>query len=79
MAQVVEYTGSTPVKTNSCLSERQRQEKEVILMDPTKLFLQAYSDNGMNPQEAETAFKGVIVRDPFTSRICDCDDCDTYG
>ena len=40
------------------------------------MFLKVYSNNGINPQEAVTEFKGVTVRDAFSSRICDCDGCD---
>jgi len=42
-----------------------------------EIFLKMYSKNGIRPQEANSEFKGVIVRIPFSSRICDCDDCDT--
>lgn len=42
-----------------------------------QLFSQAYSLNGTSPQKAISEFKGVIVRNSFNSKICDCDDCDT--
>lgn len=43
-------------------------------MNPTNLFLQAYCSNGTSHEEATSAFEGVVVLDPFSSRICDCDD-----
>lgn len=47
-------------------------------MGIAEMFLQKYSNNGIKPQEAISEFKGVTIRDPFSSRICDCDDCDTF-
>ena len=44
-------------------------------MKAVELFQQAYSRNGISPQQASSVFKGVVViHDPFSSRICDCDD-----
>ena len=44
-------------------------------METTKeLFLRVYSENGISPHQATSAFEGVVVLEPFISRICDCDD-----
>lgn len=71
----VEFSGFIVAEINLCQSNR--WGKEVMKMNPTDLFLQAYSRNGTSPQEATSVFEGVVVRDSFSSRICDCPDCDT--
>lgn len=47
-------------------------------MKVMEMFLQIYATNGIKPEEAKSEFKGVVVLDQFSSRICDCDDCDTF-
>lgn len=47
-------------------------------MKITEMFLKMYSANGIQPQNASSEFKGVVVLGKFSSRICDCDDCDTF-